>query len=339
MKRWRGGWVVGVICLFSVTSLGADEIEVMRMGSGPERPPGYDTPAIDVIPQSAVMLSQVPTSTWTYGCSATSAGMMFGYLDRTGYSNMYTGPANGGFAPLTDLGQGIGTPITGSSSIIATQNGFDGRTTDGHVDDYWISINSTGPDPWEGNWPEHTWGECTADFMGTNQWKWDFIGNDGFKDYNFDGSTALFTYSSATKLYDYIPPASAGLPQTALCHGLRLFAESRGYIVNLNYTQKIDALYVGGFSFADYVAEIDAGWPVMTQVVGHSMVGVGYDLTGQTVYLHDTWDNLVHSMTWGGSYSAMDHVAMTVIHTTIPEPATISLLVLGGLALLRKRKR
>ena len=250
---------------------------------------------------------------------------------------MYAGPTNGGVAPLTDLGQGTGTPIIGSCSIIATQNGFDGRTTRGHVDDYWISYGSIGPDPWEGNWSEHTWADCTADFMGTNQWKWDFVGNDAVKDYNFDGSTALFTYPSATILYDYIPPASAGLPQTALCHGLRLFAESRGYTVTTNYTQKIDALYVGGFSFANYVAEIDAGWPVMVQVVGHSMVGVGYNLTGQIVYLHDTWDNSVHSMTWGSSYAGMDHTAMTVIHV-IPEPATIILLVLGGLTLLRKRR-
>ena len=230
-----------IFFLFFVAISGANEIEAMAMNSGPERPMGYGTGGIEATSQSAVMLGNVPTTTWTYGCSATSAGMIFGYYDRTGFSNMYTGPTNGGVAPLTDLGQGIGTPIAGASSIIATQNGFDGRTNRGHVDDYWISTNSTGPDPWEGNWTEHTWGDCTADFMGTNQWKWDT--NGGGINYNIDGGTTLWSYGSGTRLYDYIPPSSYGLPQTALSHGMRLFAESRGYTVTENYTQKIDTLY------------------------------------------------------------------------------------------------
>ena len=326
-----------VICSLPLTRSWGSEIEVMRMGSYPERPAGYDASVVDVMPQSAVTLSQVPTSTWTYGCSATSAGMIFGYYDRVGYANMYTGPTNGGVAPLTSLGQGTGTPISGSISIIATKNGFDGRTTKGHVDDYWISSGSAGPDPWEGSWSEHAWEGCTADFMGTNQWKWEFD-SDGNKDFNHDGGTALFSYGSATRLYDYIPPGSAGLPQTALTHGLRLFAESRGYTVTENYTQKIDARYTGGFSFADYMAEIDAGNPAMIQVTGHSMVGVGYDVSGQTVYLHDTWDNSLHSMVWGGSYSGMEHQAITVIHL-IPEPATVVLFALGVLGLIRKKSR
>jgi len=106
--------------------------------------------------------------------------------------------------------------------------------------------------------------------------------------------------------------------------------------MNQNYTQKIDTLYTGGFSFADYMAEIDAACPVMIQVTGHSMVGVGYDLASNLVYLHDTWGNYVGSMTWGGSYSGMEHQAVTVIHI-IPEPATICLFGLVGL-FVRKRK-
>jgi len=321
--------VVFLVVLVLAGFAPADEqIEVMAMASPSIAPSGVASHIVSgPLPMSAVMLSGVPTSSWTNGCSATSAGMMFGYYDRTGYANMYTGQANGGVAPLTNLG--------GQCSIISTRNGFDGRGVKGHVDDYWVSIGTPGPDPFEGNWTEHTWGDCTADYMGTNQWKWDFIGNDGVKDFNADGSTALFSYGSATKLHDYVPPAGSGLPQTALCHGLRLFAESRGYTVVQNYTQKIDALYPGGFSFADYMAEIDAGRPAMIQVEGHSMVGVGYDITGQTVYLHDTWGDYVGQMTWGGSYSGMDHLAVTVLE--IPEPATVSLLALGIMMLVRRR--
>jgi len=314
----------------------AYELEMMFMNSGPEAPAGFEPQTADIAPQSqtAQMLSGVPTSSWTYGCSATSAGMMFGYFDRLPngwYANMYTGPANGGVAPLTNLG--------GQCSIIATKNGFDGRSTRGHVDDYWIATYAAGPDPWEGNWTEHTWGDCTADYMGTNQWKWDYD-LDTNRDSNIDGGTTLWSYDGPAKLYDHIPLAAYGLPQTALSHGMRLFAESRGYAVSENYTQKIDALYAGGFSFNDYMAEINAGYPVMISVTGHSMVGVGYDSATQKVYLHDTWGDYVAEMTWGGSYGGRQHEAMTVIHFEqgIPEPGTVTLFVLGLLA-LRARKR
>jgi hypothetical protein len=306
-----------------------NRIAVMDMNSPPHPPVGVSATVVTSMSQTAVMLSNVPTSTWTYGCSATSAGMIFGYYDRNGYPNMYTGPANGGVAPLTDLGN--------NCSIIATRNGFDGRTVRGHVDDYWTGYGNSGPDPWEGNWSEHSWGDCTADFMGTNQWKWDFSSwpnVDGSKDRNTDGATSLFMNNDGTRLYDFVPPSQFGLPQTELCHGMRLFAVSRGYTVLENYTQRIAPLTSGGFSFADFMAEINAGYPVMIQLVGHSMVGVGYNADSQTIYVHDTWDNSVHSMTWGGSYSGMSHVGVTVIHlqpcivatiTSQPSPSSVTI--------------
>ena len=69
---------------------------------------------------------------------------------------------------------------------------------------------------------------------------------------------------------------------------------------------------VTGFTFAQYKAEIDAGRPVLIHVEGHTMVGLGYDDTGSTVYLHDTWDYATHSMTWGGTYSGMQQWGVTV---------------------------
>jgi len=283
--------------------------------------PEMDSSSVETSAAGDVVINGVPTTLWTYGCSATSAGMIFGYYDRHGYPNMYTGPTNGGIAPLTNLGQGANpsSPIPGACSIIATQNDFDGRTIDGHVDDYWIANSEEGPDPWETSGIEHTWGDCTADFMGTNQWKWDYIDSDGQIDYNVDGSTALWT-SGANKKVDYIPPASKGLPQTSLCHGMRLFAESRGYIVTENYSQQVDTYAAGGFSFDDYKNEIDNGHPVMIQVIGHSMVGTGYNDSTQEIILHDTWENSQNRMTWGGSYETMLHKAVTVIHL---EPSSV----------------
>ncbi len=302
-----------------------EDLRFMVCDSPPIPPPGYSRNLVRQFPRSAVQLNEVPTSRWTYGCSATSAGMLFGYYDRNGYPDMYTGPANGGLAPLSDLGQGAdpSAPISGSCSLIATMNGFDGRTTAGHVDDYWVSDNSAGPDPWEGG-TEHVWGACTADYMGTNQWKWDSDG-DGVKDYNKDGATTYFYFSSGKKLNDPIPGVSRGVPQTALCHGLKLFAESRSYAVLENYNQVIDSQATdpgSGFSFADFKDEIDNGHPVLVHVTGHTMLGVGYDDATRTIYIHDTWDNSQHSMTWGGDYSGRAQKAVTVIHLEPVSPAT-----------------
>ena len=62
------------------------------------------------------------------------------------------------------------------------------------------------------------------------------------------------------------------------------------------------------------------------------MVGVGYDAPTQTIYLHDTWDNAVHSMTWGGSYSGMTQQAVTVIHLAAPAglPGTYTVTLSAG---------
>jgi len=317
-------------------TLTADELNNLEMiifDSPPTPPPGFVRPVAEVIANVlsegpvAFKVLEVPASRWTYGCAPTAAGMIFGYYDRNGYPKMYTGPANGGLAPLTDLGQGtppeFPTPISGSCSIIATQRGFDGRTTYGHVDDYWDDYNSPGPDPWEGIRSEHAWDDCTADFMGTSQWKWDFDG-DGTRDDCVDGATVGWFNPDGTKLYDFIPPSWAGLPRTELCHGMRLFAESRGYTVPENYTQGIAPRYPGGFSFDDYMAEIDSGNPVMLLLEGHAIVGVGYDTDGQIVYLHDTWDCNDHTMTWGGTYAGMAHKAVAVVHLVplcYPEPS------------------
>lgn len=327
------GWVCGGIGIAAAAQGGAstymdqlsaeqlDEIEMVFINSPPTPPPGAVRPVAQ--PTKASNILPVPTSTWTYGCMATAAGMVFAYYDRNGYPDMYTGPCNGGICPMTNVGQGIYDPIPGSCSIIATQDGFDGRSIKGHVDDYWISYTSPGPDPWESNWTEHTWGGCTADYMGTNQWKWDFD-LDESRDHNTDGGTVYFYWGDGSKFYDPIPDASYGLPQTEACHGMRLFAESRGYTVLTNYNQLIDAQVSGGFTFAEYKAEIDADRPVLIHIAGHAMAGIGYDDTGSKVYLNDTWDNEMHEMTWGGSYAGSVHQAVTVIHLEPPSHFTIT---------------
>ena len=84
-------------------------------------------------------LSNVPAFDWSYGCSATSAAMLFGYYDRTDYGSMYTGATNGGVCPLDNSVWGHTTypgVTCGECPLSATHNGIDGRAIKGHVDDW-----------------------------------------------------------------------------------------------------------------------------------------------------------------------------------------------------------
>jgi transcriptional regulator CtsR len=288
----------------------------ITMAIFPVEPPKIKVAAADVpaVHVAGVIntLSNVPAFDWSYGCSATAAAMLFGYYDRAGYSNMYTGPTNGGVCPLDNSIWGHTTypSVTcGECPLSATHNGVDGGAIRGHVDDYWIDYGHTGPDPWVGNRAEHTLGYCTGDYMGTNQWKYSGI----YGGFNIDGGTLFFWYSNGDPLYDYIgdePSYRDG------CHGMRLFAESRGYTVLTNFSQMIQGQGsdpTKGFTFADFQAEIDAGRPVLIQLDGHTMLGYGYNTIGSIIYVHDTWDYNNHTMTWGGTYGGMQHLGVTVI--------------------------
>lgn len=98
--------------------------------------------------------------------------------------------------------------------------------------------------------------------------------------------------------------------------GRKQFYEAKGYTVTDCYNQVTDNVIFGGFSFDQFKAEIDAGRPVLLNLEGHSIVGVGYDDATNLVYLHDTWDYSNHSMTWGTSYAGMALYSVSIVNLT-----------------------
>ncbi len=142
-------------------------------------------------------------------------------------------------------------------------------------------------------------GDCLADFMGTSQWYPANLNNP-------DGATAFTYYLNGS------PYSASSFGD--LAWGIKAYIAYRGYTVSSYYNQLI---YSGsapnGFTFQDFKDEIDAGNPVLIHVTGHTMLGVGYDDSSNTIYIHDTWNYNRHSMTWGGSYSGMSHQAVTVV--------------------------
>ena len=234
---------------------------------------------------------------------------MMGYEDNSAsFPNMYTGPANGGVCPMNNVIYWGSTTYPGGtcgeSPISVSHNGIDGRTTRGHVGDYWVDIESNQQDPYiTGSWTPHS-NDSLGDFMATSH----------SAKSNIDGSTIFFYYNDGSRTYDF---TGAEPGQIDGCHGVKLFVEHCGYSVEAlgNYNQYIYG-FEGrsqGFTFENYKSEIDAGRPVLIHVSGHTMLGFGYDDTGQKVYLRDTWDHNSHEMAWGGNYGSMQHYGVSVI--------------------------
>jgi hypothetical protein len=103
---------------------------------------------------------------------------------------------------------------------------------------------------------------------------------------------------------------------------MRLYAQSRGYSVEDNYNQLILPTPAGhhniwGFTWDNYVAEIDAGRPVMLMAGPHTFVGFGYG-ANETCYIRTTWDNDEHTMTWGGRHGGYEHWAVSVLDLDTP---------------------
>jgi hypothetical protein len=308
----------------SITYSDGTILERRTIKGPPKPPPGQLRETVSLpepMPEMGINTLTVPAFTWVFGCSAVSAGMIAGYYDLNGFPDIYTGPTNDGEIPLVE------DPVWGNwkdsagdvypnNPLIASHQGLDGWYIFGSIDDYWVSYLSNASDPYiTGNWTQHTWGDAVGDYMKTSQSAYD----------NVDGSTSFYVNNSATPLSCAVMESS-GIAEEDGTYGRKLFYEARGYTVTDCYTQLTDNKRRGGFSFAQYEAEIDAGRPVLLNLQGHSIVGVGYDDSTNTVYIHDTWDHNDHTMRWGGKYAGMTlwGVSIVNIQESIPDTPDIS---------------
>jgi len=305
------------------------DVDKTIINGPPAPPPGFEVQRQAVSlpePDSAASIKTltVPAFNWVFGCSAVSGAMVAGYYDRTGYPNMYTGPTNGGVMPLDNSSWPTwsdGFDTYPNCPLIASKNGVDGRTSKGSIDDYWVQYGSTANDPYiTGSWIQHAWGTAIGDYMKTSQSAYG----------NTDGSTSFYNYTNSALPLTCADMASYGINDLDGTYGRKLFYEARGYTVTDCYSQQTDNKIAGGFSFNQYKAEIDAGRPVLLNLAGHSIVGVGYDDTTNTVYIHDTWDYSNHTMTWGGSYAGMELLSVSVVNLGPTEQNAITVVSPNG---------
>jgi hypothetical protein len=301
----------------SITLGDGTQLDRITINGPPKPPPGYEIERAPVAPpglnQPGLAASlPVPAYDWVFGCSAVSASMIGAYFDRNGLPDIYTGPTDGGVMPMTNSVWPTWTDRTGASypgnPLVASRNGSDGRVIRGSIDDYWDAYNSSAQDPYiTGGWAQHNWGDAFGDYMKTSQSTYG----------NVDGSTTFYNWASSAAPFTCANMVSYGIADRDGTYGRRLFYEARGYSVGECFNQKTDNTIAGGFSFANYRAQIDAGHPVLLNLAGHSVVGIGY-LEPSTVYLNDTWDYQTHSMTWGASYSGMALLSVSIANPAIP---------------------
>lgn len=135
---------------------------------------------------------------------------------------------------------------------------------------------------------------------------------------------------------------------TGIVYGLWQYVNQAGYTDPMSnfFNQAIYSSTTAplGFTFTDYEDSINAGIPVLIELSGHTMLGYGYDPTGDTIYVHDTWDSGGGTMSWDGSYDGMNMVGVTdaILEggtAATPEPSTILLIGSGLLGLIGLRRK
>ncbi len=250
-------------------------------------------------------LAGSPAYSWWYGCSPTSAGMMMGYYDAKGYSNLVPG----GVAEASTFPSTAGTWQYLAQNTIASS---------GHVTAFYSNgYLGSGDDLAR---PTSSF-NCLADFMGTSQ---DSVGN-------VNGSTSFYYYTNGAPLHDYQALAGGFWNQDGM-YGIGEYINYAGYEVADLYTQLISNNPAHGFTFSQYKNEIDAGRVVLIHVENHTMLGYGYNDSGSQheVILNDTWTLGLNTMTWGGSYSGLTMWGVTVLELSpVPLPAAVLLGILG----------
>ncbi len=208
-----------------------------------------------------VYLTEVPDYAWHVGCYGTALGNLIGYWDRHGLPDLYTGPTNGGEAPLFSFRNNRGI-----LSLWSSEAGLDGRPENlpGHYDDYYVEYEYAGPDPYESaGRPEHS-PDCIGDFIGLNQRKWQDLAGECRG--NIDGYAFNFFDREGRRRDNFEPTDPAGIPIPDVQSGLRAFSAFRGYAAD-TFSQLADfnpdAPGPNGFTFEQLRAEIDAGYPVV----------------------------------------------------------------------------
>ena len=219
------------------------------------------------------IILDVPDYGWWAGCFGTANGNLMGFWDRNGFPDFYTGPTNGGVAPMNSREtQGN----DGIRAMWSTQAGLDGRPEDmpGHFDDYYDQsgngredtgeYESVNVDPYIFFGREEHEPDCIGDFIGLSQDKWSDLNGECVG--NINAYSFVFWDQDGDRRTNFDPGQWVGEVSPDIPTGLRAWTRWRGYEAD-SFSQLTDFnphVEPGkGFAFEDLRAEIDAGYPVL----------------------------------------------------------------------------
>ena len=274
-------------------------------------------------PGDVLLANTMPEAEYMYGCTPTAVGMILGYYDLYGYRGAdYTALIDGDVdlksrgtdgnaydmdAFDTVLGRAIATEdyvyrffSRGDLDIITGNKAGTYWTTSAEEELEYSFVNGgEGPELRTDVW------NCIADYLGTGQlWR----GNDNLAT-SVSQSATLEDILNYNMNINYIAGDLQRLVDwryTSMQYGLYLYVESKGYSLDPEITRTCTVDVNGGdFTFEDYKAEIDAGRPVLISLVGHSIVGYGYNPETNEIIFDDCY-LADQRMVWGETYLYSD---------------------------------
>ena len=274
-------------------------------------------------PGDVLLANTMPEAEYMYGCTPTAVGMILGYYDLYGYRGADYSALIDGDVDLksrgtdgnaydmdafdTVLGRAIATEdyvyrffSRGDLDIITGNKAGTYWTTSAEEELEYSFVNGgEGPELRTDVW------NCIADYLGTGQlWR----GNDNLAT-SVSQSATLEDILNYDMNINYIAGDLQRLVDwryTSMQYGLYLYVESKGYSLDPEITRTCTVDVNGGdFTFEDYKAEIDAGRPVLISLVGHSIVGYGYNPETNEIIFDDCY-LADQRMVWGETYLYSD---------------------------------
>ena len=292
-----------------------------------------------------VLYNPVPEAEYMYGCVPTAVGMLLGYYDLYGYrgtalSNVIDGTValksrgtDGNKYNMNEFDTALGRAIATKEYVyrfyshddIGTLSTYNYTPTTPQ-DELPYSFAADGVSMNTSVW------NCLADYLGTGQY---WRGNGNLSTTNsYCSLEDLLGYTFVVSIDDGTTHKTIDYQNTAMLYGLDLYVKDRGYSLDYEITGTYPVDVAGGkFTFEDYMAEIDAGRPVMVSIEGHAMIGYGYNADTREIifddcYTHDqkmAWDGVYH-------YSNADRTlqSITVIGFNVNGDVDLAVVPISG---------
>ena len=244
---------------------------------------------------------ELPRAVYSYGCTVTVAGMLLAYYDLYGYTD-----SSGIFKDMSALIEG--------NIEVDSRTGYQKNTL--YVDNILLNFIAS-PEYEKRFWGVETSDELYSSYILKNGmvtdlnvsiWNSlaDYLGTGQYYRANADTATSFFPEMNLQEISEADFPVKLGIYELKAAHidflyGLSLYVEQQGFHLDQEISRhaRVDFLE-GSFSFEDYMAEIDAGRPVILHITNHSVIGYGYNASTREIIFDDTYQT--GRMEWNGSY-------------------------------------